>query len=575
MEVISSDGYGQRSEFLDNARNKPAGDSSLRHEPIISPGVNKQKRLVRNGCISPNNIAKAKPLAGKRSNCLPHDNNDAITFEGPPGPSVIRELVSEGLNSQSRKGKGVIMYPCPSKDPETKNKNLPSWSSSSFSGKAMQTSEYVQGSGKQIEESGEWRSTHNRQGLCSSSIGEEQFMKRELEVPRYVNQPIEKRTAKREKESGVAADDEDSKVPNLVSSEHVSTLPLRQTMSLPRARLGQSNRYPSSASTLIKRQKQGTTSSYSGECSTSVSDDSEVVILSSSAEPSNSRSSSSVVANLYQTIDADDFKPNTQDDVARAKQVEADELLARELQEQLYNDVPVLGVRQRGSLMPNLRRQSQSRSSSNLSRRGSQARASALGRMTRLRGRFPGQPRTLLPSRGRTSLFPANMDVEMRMQILGTLEAFSDMEVGTGNLLLHRDFNENDYETLLALDDNNDHGGASVHQINGLPQSTVQSDNFDEVCAVCLETPTIGDTIRHLPCLHKFHKDVRSFSFSPIDHCVPVIAFFGSFIHACMSIILVYKHAHKHTQYIYEHVHILNSWCAGLCICIRNLSLHV
>lgn len=100
---------------------------------------------------------------------------------------------------------------------------------------------------------------------------------------------------------------------------------------------------------------------------------------------------------------------------------------------------------------------------------------------------------------------------------------------------------------LLALDDNNDqHGGASTHLINGLPESTVQvifmilsvkkwhylqiifhclrfvlvlnysvelfvqNANFEEACAICLETPIIGDTIRHLPCLHKFHKDVRN-----------------------------------------------------------------
>ncbi|XP_073312664.1 uncharacterized protein [Primulina huaijiensis] len=527
-EVISSNGYGQRSEFVDNARNKPGDDGSLRHDPTVSPRVNKQKRLVRNGCISPNNIAKAKQSAGKRNNGFAHDDNDAITSGGLPVPFDIKELVSEGRNSHNRKGKGAIIYPCTSKDPEIKNKNIPTRSSSSFNGKAKEASDHVRGSGEHIEESGKRRSTHNFQELWSSSTGEEQFIKREIEVPKYANQHNEKRTAKRETGSGVAAADDDSEVSNLVSSEHVSTLPLRQTMPLPRARLGLLNMYPSSANTFTKRQKQETTSSYSGECSTSVSDDTEVVILSSFIGQSNSRSMSGDVANLHQTIDVNDFKPNIHDEVARAKQVEADELLARELQEQLYNDLPVFGVRQvdthtamvlqrqdnsnnpfssRGSLMSNLRRQSQSRSSSNLSRRGSQARASTLGRMTRPRTRFPGQPRTLLPSRGRTSMFPANMDVEMRMHMLETLEAFSDMEVGTGSLITRRDFNENDYETLLALDENNDHGGASVHQINGLPQSTVQSDNFDEACVICLETPTIGDTIRHLPCLHKFHKD--------------------------------------------------------------------
>ncbi|GMP77770.1 hypothetical protein CsSME_00033933 [Camellia sinensis var. sinensis] len=163
---------------------------------------------------------------------------------------------------------------------------------------------------------------------------------------------------------------------------------------------------------------------------------------------------------------------------------------------------------ERGSLISNLYRQSQPRSSQNPSiRRGTQARGPTSSRLTQLRSRLPRHvPRTL--NRERNPVFPPNMDLDMRFHILETLEAFNDMGMAGNFPQVQREFNENDYEMLLALDENNhQHGGASRHQINILPQSTVQGNNFDEDCAICLETPTSGDTIRHLPCLHKFHKD--------------------------------------------------------------------
>lgn len=315
------------------------------------------------------------------------------------------------------------------------------------------------------------------------------------------------------------------------SSQH------HNNISHPRAQLRLNGTQPA-AKAHIKRQKQSSTSMSRGESSTSVIIDSDAALISSSPEAFNPPSAFNSAFNLQRIIEVDDSSPQLSSrsyEEARARQVEADELLARELQEQLYSEARGFGVGEideqialslqqqddlnnnfsrgrrpvsnsRDSSLFNMRRQSQSTLSSN-NRRGSRAGSSALGR-TRLRSRFPGRPRTLLPSRERIPLFPEGMNIDMRMEILGALEEISDRRMTTAILQAQRDFNENDYEMLLALDDNNDrNGGASFHQINGLPQSTVQSDNFEEACAICLDTPTIGDTIRHLPCLHKFHKD--------------------------------------------------------------------
>lgn len=140
-----------------------------------------------------------------------------------------------------------------------------------------------------------------------------------------------------------------------------------------------------------------------------------------------------------------------------------------------------------------------------------QTRVPTSSRITQLRNRFSRHSSTA-SSNGRNVQFPMDMDLDMRLDILEALEAavgdLSDMSMVNSVFQVQRDFNENDYEMLLALDDNNhQHAGASANQINCLPQSTVQTNTSEEACAICLENPDLGETIRHLPCLHKFHKD--------------------------------------------------------------------
>ncbi|XP_049407406.1 uncharacterized protein LOC125870900 [Solanum stenotomum] len=492
-----------------------------------SPRVTGQKRLVRNGCISPMNIAKAKKPAEMEDNSiLIHGLTDTSLTASSTGTSSdsAKEIISkDGISAV--KGKGVVIHSSPSKEHDTMH------TSSSDSSRDVFRS---------FDESGGWRSTRNRSSNMNLSLPN-LHRTSERDSAHFVSHPSGSRVMRRED----ATSCQDS-----ASIRHLSGVSVGPEGPPSGPQCCQINGHRTAPSTVKKRLMQGPASSSHGECSTSVSKDVDIICLTSPESRVNTRSTrnqSHVGTGVEPVIVVDSPSSTTRhegsrvacsssrNEDARASQVDADERLARELQEQLYNEVPSFGVGEidedvalalvqedfrrassglenqlsglNGSSVTNLRRR-QPRNASNISRRASQARASTSNRMTRLRNSFPGQPRTISSSRGRNSLFPPNMDVDMRMHILETLEAFSNMDVDRNLLQTQRDFNENDYEMLLSLDENNhQHGGSSSRQINNLPQSTVQNESLQEPCAVCLETPTIGDVIRHLPCLHKFHKD--------------------------------------------------------------------
>ncbi|KAG7653075.1 Zinc finger RING-type [Arabidopsis suecica] len=425
------------------------------------------KRLVRHGCISPNGIAaRARQAADTNS-------KDTVSVEQELAPETassisIREIVSE--NDIHGRARG--------KRPEISCSRVASRDGSEG-----------------------WVSTRNRK----------------LNMDQELNQ----------------RDESDAR--GICSS--VSRLDVHETGVVEREARQQ------------RRRKNGFTTS-------TASNEAEVTVIRSSGEPSSSRPPriQNHLRHGTQVLEIEDSSPevrvfrgprrveNNVSDV-NVRQMEADEILARELQEQLYQEETLIRHQQIDENIARLleqeensRRASSSRSSSTRSTRNSNTIAANRGGRSRLEARLqqhssrrrlnPPQARAPVraPTRGRgyrlgrasaslhTALnlsFPYDMGIETRMDLLEGLENAIGHSITTNSLLhMDRDFTEDDYELLLALDENNHrHGGASAHRINNLPESTVQNDNFQETCVICLETPKIGDTIRHLPCLHKFHKD--------------------------------------------------------------------
>lgn len=518
----------QNNTFLHSHQDYPGSSGESTAE------VKDSFRVEGNGCISPLKGAKAKQSAHKQNNTFLHRYRD--------DSGTSRELMAEDKDPRRVKGKGLLTHSRLLKESEAKTRPL---SGRTLAGKVDVASHANKDACVRSDGASGWISTHEHTRRSNPSLSDEEpLLSRKADDPCNVNKLPRTVVARR--------DNKDANITrkHSIQSQNVSAAPIVQPVTQKHQGCRLNDHGPSNA--VLKRQRQGSSRSHQGESSSSAFANSELVVLESPGEPSNIRSirpqNSQAARSFHPIIDIDEFSPETRSNGScnvdyssrsasdsRDRQLEADEILARELQEQLYNESNVaadheidehvaLALQQenlqhafasrsrhvshpRSSSMSNLHRENLSRSSQNSStRRVTQPRVPTSTRMARLRGRFPGQPRTV-SSRQRNVVFPPTMDVDTRMHILEALEAFNDMGMAGSLLQAQRDFNENDYEMLLALDENNhQHGGASAAQINALPESTVQIDNLEE-CSICLETPSIGDTIRHLPCLHKFHKD--------------------------------------------------------------------
>lgn len=509
---VTSDGSGSSINQVKGM--VPSGDSQCRTETHLavphvsfgSPRVAGRKRLVRNGCISPCNIVDRDRNEAEKLQVGSADverNHIMKMVQDGPSQVDISEVVAEDNNRCRAKGKGTIMHSYKSKVHDANINHV-----------ASSSSEVAFGNGcaHRNESVGCWRNTHSRgkemdrsvsrhDGRCF--INEEPGNRMLNRINTSANQqcPVGARLYKRRKTEESTSRNHGRRSVIVLDDSETSGL-LRESFS-------------SSPSSVQNHQN----NVHLGPI--------DVI----DELPSDMRNSNS---NVQETTPA----CNEESD-ARTRQVEADEILARELQEQLYHEMPSFSgeevdehiawalqqeegavpsasshnrpvPRTRGSSI-RTRGRAQFRYSHPSNRRGTQVPASTT-RAPRSRSRIINRHPILIPryrnhargARGLDFQFPLGMDLDTRLDFLEELEnAFS----GSRTLQVQHDFNENDYEMLLALDENNVQSGASANQISNLPESVVQTDNFEEPCAVCLEMPTRGETIRHLPCLHKFHKE--------------------------------------------------------------------
>lgn len=111
--------HGKGMEPSGGSQHKTEKQMPASHISVASPRVTRQKRLVRNGCISPHNIAsRAQKLAEsiRVGSTSDEKNNAKNMVSDGSSPVDIREIVTEDNNCHRAKGKGAIIHPFTSKE---------------------------------------------------------------------------------------------------------------------------------------------------------------------------------------------------------------------------------------------------------------------------------------------------------------------------------------------------------------------------------------------------------------------------------------------------------------------------
>ncbi|CAL5206746.1 unnamed protein product [Lathyrus oleraceus] len=525
---------GKSISLSNDSQSQSKGEKQVSLPPRFStaPGGRGHKRLVRNGCISPQNIAtRAKQSAEQSSS---ETNNVEQICTGPSAssniisPISVDDIVAEDRVHGRVKGKGLLIHPS-SHGANAGTIHIDSSPVVNYE-EASGSRNKPRNSFENRETQGGWRTTHNDQHLYGV---DGHHSRNNYNGERFVHKCNMNRLDRSDTGSS-----QNGKHISVSLSDHTP-----QPASLINPDVGQSARPSITADSLTKRQRKPESSFRNPNVA---SHNSGTIVVNSSGESSSS-SSRVLAPEFVELLSIPSFTNGLNEgvnhndnnsSVARAMQLEADEILARELQEQLYNDDYFESswidehlareLQDAGDLLPTStdnhqiphptrisrgNRQPRFRPHQNPSNRRAFPQVPLSNRASQTRSRMTTRSsRPTVSSRGRRPRFPIDMDLDMRLDILEALEDavgdFNDMGMADNILNGHRDFNEDDYEMLLALDDqNHQHTGASTNLINSLPQSTVQNDNFTENCAICIETPVKGDIIRHLPCLHKFHKD--------------------------------------------------------------------